>query len=93
MGPVSLSDTNRCRHGGLDELVGGWALTEKGLHPPSPALVHDNHLDDLLALDERFWAEISGLDGAEEGRWCSQGQRHGLNAGLAQLIRLQPVVN
>lgn len=93
MGSVSLSDTNGRRHGGLDELVGSRALTEEGLHSPSPALVHDNHLDDLLALDERFWAEVSGLDGAEEGGWRGQGQRHRLNAGLAQLIRLQPVVN
>lgn len=93
LGPVSLSDANGRRHGRLDELVGGGALAEEGLHPAPPALVHDNHLDDLLALDERFWAEVSGLDGTEEGGWRGQGQGRRLNAGLAQLIRLQPVVN
>lgn len=55
--------------------MGGWALAEEGLHPSSPALVHDNHLDDLLALDECFWAEVSSLDGAEQGWWRSQSQR------------------
>lgn len=73
--------------------MGGWALAKEGLHPPSSALVHDDHFDNLLALDECFWAEFSGLDGAEQSRGCSQGQRRGLNAGLAQLIGLQPVVN
>lgn len=90
---VALSDTHGCGHGRLDELMGGRALAEEGLHPPSPALVHNNHLDDLLALDECFWAELPGLDGTEQGGRCSQGQRRGLNAGLAQLIGLQPVVN
>lgn len=73
--------------------MGGRPLAEEGFHPPPPALVHNDHLDDLLALDERIWAEIPGLDGAEQGGWSSQGQRCGLNAGLAQLIGLQPVVN
>lgn len=73
--------------------MGGRALAEEGLHPSSPALVHDDHLYDLLALDECFWAELSRPDGAEEGRGRSQGQGRGLNAGLAQLIGLQPVVN
>lgn len=48
---VSLSDTHGCGHGGLDELMRGRALAQEGLHPPSPALVHHDHLDDLLALD------------------------------------------
>ena len=73
--------------------MGGGALAEESLHPPSPALVHHDHLDDLLTLDECFWAELPGLDGAEQSRWGSQGQRRGLNAGVAQLIGLQPVVN
>lgn len=73
--------------------MGGRPLAEEGLHPPSPALVHNDHLDDLLALDERVWAQVPGLDGAEQGGRCSQGQGGGLNAGLAQLIGLQPVVN
>ena len=73
--------------------MGGRALTQEGLHPPSPTLVHDYHLDDLLALDECFWAELPGLDWTEQGRWRGQGQRCGLNAWLAQLIGLQPVVN
>lgn len=90
---VPLSDADRCGHGRLDELMSSRALAEEGLHPPSPALVHNDHLDDLLALDECFWAELPGLDGAEQGGWRSQGQRCGLNAGLAQLIGLQPVVN
>lgn len=90
---VSLSDTHRCRHGWLNELMGGRALAEEGLHPPSSTLVHNNHLDNLLALDKCFWAEFSGLDGAEQSGRCSQGQRWRLNAGLAQLIGLQPVVN
>ena len=90
---ITLTNAHRCGHGRLDELMGSWALAEEGLHPPSPALVHDNHLDYLLALDECFWAELSGLDGAEQGGRRSQGQRRGFNAGLAQLIGLQPVVN
>lgn len=90
---VALSDAHGGGHGRLDELVGRRSLAEEGLHPPSAALVHDDHLDDLLALDEGFWAEVPGLDGAEQGGWGSQGQRHGLIAGLAQLIGLQPVVN
>lgn len=87
---VPLPDMHGCGQGRLDELMSSRALTEESLHPPSPALVHNDHLDDLLALDECFWAELSGLDGAEEGGWCGQGQRCGLNAGLAQLIGLQP---
>lgn len=90
---VPLSDTHRRGHGRLDELVGRRSLAKESLHPPSSALVHNYHLDDLLALDECFWAEVPGLDGAEQGGWGSQGQRHGLIAGLAQLIGLQPVVN
>lgn len=68
--------------------MGSWALAEECLHSPSSTLVHNNHFDNLLALDECFWAELSSLDGAEKGGWRSQGQRHGLNAGLAQLIGL-----
>lgn len=90
---VPLSDVHGCRQGGLDELMGGRALAEEGLHPPSPALVHHNHLNNLLALDQCFWTELSSLDRAEEGGWSGQGQRRWLNAGLAQLIGLQPVVN
>lgn len=90
---VALSDTHGGGHGRLDELVGCRSLAEEGFHPPSSALVHNYHLDDLLTLDECFWAEVPGLDGAEQGGWGSQGQRHGLIAGLAQLIGLQPVVN
>lgn len=90
---VTLSDTYGRGHGRLDELVGRRSLAKESLHPPSSALVHNYHLDDLLALDECFWAEVPGLDGAEHGGWGSQGQRHGLIAGLAQLIGLQPVVN
>jgi len=90
---VPLSDVHRCGHGRLDELMGSRALAEEGLHPPSPTLVHNNHLDDLLTLDECFWAKLSRLDGAEQGGCRRQGQRHRLNAGLAQLIGLQPVVN
>lgn len=90
---VPLSDAHGRRHGRLDELMGGRALAEEGLHPPSPALVHDDHLDDLLALDERFRAQLARLHGAEQGGRRGQGQRCGLNAGLAQLIGLQPVVN
>ena len=71
----------------------GWALAEEGLHPPPPALVHHDHLHYLLALDECFWAEVSRLHGAEQGGGRGQGQRQGLNAGRAQLIGLQPVVN
>lgn len=73
--------------------MSSWALAEEGLHPSSSTLVHNDHLDNLLALDESFWAEVSGLDWAEQGGWRSQGQGCGLNAGLAQLIGLQPVVN
>lgn len=90
---VPLSDAHGRRQSRLDELVGGWALAQEGLHSASPALIDDDHLYDLLALDERFWAELSGLDGTEQGRGRSQGQRRGLNAGRAQLIGLQPVVN
>lgn len=90
---VPLSDAHRSGHGRLDKLMCGRALAEECLHPPTPALVHDDHLDNLLALDECFRAKLSGLDGAEQGGWRSQGQRRGLNAGLAQLIGLQPVVN
>lgn len=90
---VPLPDMHGCGHGRLDELMCRRALAEEGFHPPPSALVHDDHLDDLLALDERFWAELPSLDGAEQGGWSSQGQRRGLNAGLAQLICLQPVVN
>lgn len=93
MGPVSLSDPDRRRHGRLDELMSGGALAEEGLHPAPPTLVHDDHLDDLLTLDERLWAEVPGLDGAEQGGGRSQGEGRGLNAGVAQLIGLQPVVN
>lgn len=90
---VPLSDAHRCGQRRLDELMGSRALAEEGLHPPSPALVHHNHLDNLLALDERFWAKLPRLDGAEQGGWCCQGQSRGFSAGLAQLIGLQPVVN
>lgn len=93
LGSVSLSDSDGSRHGRLDELMGRRALAEKRLHPSPSALVHNDHLDNLLALDEGLWAELSGLDGAEQGGGCSQGQGCGLNAGLAQLIGLQPVVN
>lgn len=68
-------------------------MAEEGLHPPSPTLVDDNHLDDLLALDERFWAELPGLDRAEQGGGSRQGQSRGLSVGMAQLVGLQPVVN
>lgn len=51
LGAVPLSDAHGSGHGGLDELMGGGALAQEGLHPPSPALVHHDHLDDLLALD------------------------------------------
>lgn len=85
---VTLPDTHRCGHGRLDELMGSRALAEEGFHPPSPTLVHNNHLDDLLALDKCFWADLPGLDWAEQGGWRSQGQRCGLNDGLAQLIGL-----
>lgn len=80
-------------HGRVDELVGGRALAEESLHSPSPALVHHNHLDYLLALDECVWAKVSGRNRAEQGGWRGQGQRRRLNTGLAQLIGLQPVVN
>lgn len=73
LGAVTLSDAHRCGHGRLDELMGGRALAEEGLHSSPTALVHDYHLDDLLALDECFWTEFPGLYGAEQGRWCSQG--------------------
>lgn len=62
---VALSDMHGRGHGRLDELMGSRALAEKCLHPPSPALVHNDHLNNLLALDEGFWAELPGLDGAE----------------------------
>lgn len=62
---VPLSDAHRCGQGRLDELMSGRALAEEGLHPPSPALVYHNHLDNLLALDECFRAELPRLDGAE----------------------------
>lgn len=93
LGAVALPDAHRRGHGRLDELVGRRSLAEEGLHATPSALVHHDHLDDLLALDERFWAEVPGLDGAEQGGRGGQGQRHGLIAGLAQLIGLQPVVN
>lgn len=92
LGAVSLSDAYRCGHGRMDELMGGRSLAEESLHPTSSTLVHNNHLDDLLALNESFWAELPGLDGAEQSGGCSQGQRCGLNAGLAQLIGLQPLM-
>lgn len=72
---IPLSDAYGGGQGGLDELMGSRALAKEGLHPPSPALVHDYHLDDLLALDECFWAELPCLDGTEQGGWRSQGQR------------------
>lgn len=93
LGAVPFPDAHRRGHGRLDELVRGRPLAEEGLHAPSPALVHHNHLDDLLALDERLRAQLPGLDGAEQGGRRRQGQRRRLNAGLAQLIGLQPVVN
>lgn len=93
LGSVALPDAHRGGHGRLDELVGGRALAEEGLHAAPPTLVHHDHLDDLLALDERVGPQLPGLDGAEQSRGGGQGQRRGLNAGLAQLIGLQPVVN
>lgn len=93
LGAVALPDAHRGGHGRLDELVGGRALAEEGLHAASPALVHHDHLHDLLALDERVGSQLPGLGGAEKSRGRGQGQRRGLNAGLAQLIGLQPVVN
>lgn len=93
LGAIALSDAHGGGHGRLDELMRGRPLAEEGFHPPSPTLVHNDHLDYLLALDECFWAELPGLDRAEQGGSSSQGQRRGFNAGLAQLIGLQPVVN
>lgn len=72
---VPLPDVHGGGQGRLDELVGGGALAEEGLHPPSSALVHHDHLDDLLALDERFRAEVPGLDGAKQGGRGGQSQR------------------
>ncbi|TNN80014.1 hypothetical protein EYF80_009663 [Liparis tanakae] len=66
--------------------MGGRALAEEGLHPAAPALVHHDHLHDLLTLDECFRAELSGLEGAEQGGGRGQSQRHRLNAGRAQLV-------
>ena len=73
--------------------MGGGALAEESLHPSSPALVHADHLDDLLALNECLWAELPRLSGAVQGWGGGQGQSSGFNAGLAQLVGLQPVVN
>lgn len=93
LGAVSLSDPNRRRHGRLDELMSGRGLAKECLHPPPPTLVHYDHLDDLLTLDKCLWAEVPRLDRAEQSRGRSQGEGRGLNAGVAQLIGLQPVVN
>lgn len=51
-----------------------WALAEKCLHSSSSTLVDDDHFDNLLALDEGLWAQLSGRNGAEQGGWSSQGK-------------------
>lgn len=51
---VLVPDAHGRRHGRLDELVTCRALAKERFHMSSPALVHHDHLDDLLTLDECF---------------------------------------
>lgn len=70
-------------HGRAGEQGGGGA-SEEGLHVSAPALVQDDHLDDLLALDERFGGQVHGRAGLASGR---------ARAGLQlQVVQRPPVV-
>lgn len=76
--------------GRLDEAVGG-VVAEERLHVAAPCGVHDDHLDDLLALDEGVGGDGEGGGGArQDGQLllsAGWGQRR------AELVRLEPVVN
>lgn len=78
--------------GRLDESLGG-VVAEKGLHVAAPGGINDDHLDNLLALDE-------GVGGDGEGGARGGARQDGqvlLSAGWdqrrAELVRLEPVVN
>lgn len=74
----------------LDEAVGG-VVAEERLHVAAPSGVDDDHLDDLLTLDEGVWGDGEGGAGArQDGQLllsAGWGQRR------AELVRLEPVVN
>lgn len=85
---------------------GGASLVEESFHSPAAALVHDDHLDDLLALNEGVWAAFSRVGGAKHCQGCCQSQLGGvrtghmvgleqpIRAGLGHVVGLQqPIVN
>ncbi len=68
-------------------------MAEERLHVATPSRVHDDHLHDLLALDQ-------GVGGDGEGGAGGGARQDGqvlLSAGWgqrrAELVRLEPVVN
>lgn len=89
---ATLPRPGRRGDGRLDEAVGG-VVAEERLHVATPGGVDDDHLDDLLALDE-------GVGGDGEGGARGEARQDGqllLSAGWgqrrAELVRLEPVVN
>ena len=76
----------------------GGAVAEEGFDAAAARGVHDDHLDDLLALDERVQGRERGQDARQDGQGVDAGEGRGRGAeealgGGGQLVRLEPVVN
>lgn len=72
-------------------------LAQERLNMAAACRVHDDHLDDLLALDERVRGDVKGRAGGGAGsRARHDGQlrlRSGRSRRSADLVRSEPVVN
>lgn len=98
LGPAPVWRAHGCGDNGLDDLLVvvlvGRAVAEEGLHTPVAALVQDDDLDDLLALDKCFGPQLAQgghrLVGVR-GRGADALQRR-LMLRLGLLVELPPVV-
>lgn len=68
-------------------------VTEEGLHASAACRIHHDHLNDLLALDERVWGDGKGRARAGTRQDGQMGLSAGWSQRGAELVRLKPVVN
>lgn len=84
------------RDGRLDQTLSG-VLVQERFYVPAACRVHDDHLDDLLALDERIRGDVNGgAGGGARSRARHDGQLRlgsGRSRRSADLVRSEPVVN